>query len=99
MVLRAPSPSSVVWPGHFLELDLPDRIPPDSILAIEPRRDCSKSTGDRPPLSIVEAVARKIRIPNETHQPKRIPDMTIFVRSYLPTPQILVQTTPQFPDP
>ena len=73
MVLRAPSPTSVVWPGHFLELDLPDRIPPDSILAIEPRRDCSKSTGDWPPPSIVEAVARKICIPNETHQPKRIP--------------------------
>lgn len=73
IVLRAPSPSSVVWPGQYLELDLPDHIDPDSFLAIEPRRDCSKSTSEWPPPAIIEAVARKIRIPNETSQPQHIP--------------------------
>ena len=34
VVLRAPSPSSVVWPGQYLELDLPDYVDSDSVLAI-----------------------------------------------------------------
>ena len=89
VVLRAPSPSSVVWPGQYLELDLPDYVDSDSVLAIEPRRDCSKSTSDWPPPGIIEAVARKIRIPNETSQPKHIPrhdHLCQAVPTYIPKP-------------
>ncbi len=90
VVLRAPSPSSVVWPGQYLELDLPDYVDSGSVLAIEPRRDCSKSTSDWPPPGIIEAVvARIIRIPNETSQPKHIPrhdHLCQAVPTYIPKP-------------
>ena len=36
-VLRAPTPSKTVWPGEFLEVQLPDDAPPDSEYATEPR--------------------------------------------------------------
>ena len=36
-VLRAPTPSKTVWPGEFLEVQLPDDAPPDSEYALEPR--------------------------------------------------------------
>ncbi len=36
-VLRAPPASTVVWPGDYLELELPAQIEPDATLAIEPR--------------------------------------------------------------
>ena len=89
IVLRAPSPSSVVWPGQYLELDLPECVDSDSLLAIEPRRDCSKTNSDWPPPSIIEAVAGKIRIPNETSQPKHIPrhdHLCQAVPTYVPEP-------------
>ena len=72
IVLRAPAPSSVVWSGQYLELDLSEYVDPDSLLTIEPRRDCSKSPSDWPAACIIEAVARKIRTANETLQPKHI---------------------------
>ena len=33
-VLRAPTPSKTVWPGEFLEIQLPDDAPPDSEYAL-----------------------------------------------------------------
>ena len=36
-VLRAPTPSKTLWPGEFLEVQLPDDTPPDSEYALEPR--------------------------------------------------------------
>ncbi|CAB4014756.1 Hypothetical predicted protein [Paramuricea clavata] len=71
-VLRAPSYSTVIWPGQYLELDLPDHVDPNSILALVPRKDCSRSDCEWPSPHIVQAVARKIRIPNQTRR-KRIP--------------------------
>ena len=38
-VLRAPIPSKTVWPGEFLEVQLPDDAPPDSEYALEPHTD------------------------------------------------------------
>ena len=102
VVLRAPSPSSVVWPGQYLELDLPDYVDSDSVLAIEPRRDCSKSTSDWPPPGIIEAVARKIRIPNETSQPKHIPrhdHLCQAVPTYIPKPAKDNCEPPSWPPP
>ena len=34
IVLRAPTPSKTVWPGEFLEVQLPDDAPPDSEYAL-----------------------------------------------------------------
>ncbi len=37
--LRSPSTSTTVWPGSFLELEVPTNFPSDTQLAIEPRTD------------------------------------------------------------
>ena len=42
------------------------QIHPDSILALEPRPDCARSTRNWPHSSIVEAVACHVRILNDT---------------------------------
>ncbi len=96
VVIRTPSPSSVVWPGQYLELDLPDYVDSDSVLAIEPRRDLvskrSKSSSGWPPPGIIEAVARKIRIPNETSKPKHIPRHDLLCQA-VPTQCLLYVNT------
>ena len=38
-VLHAPTPSKTLWPGEFLEVQLPDDAPPDSEYGLEPRTD------------------------------------------------------------
>ena len=68
-VFRAPSSSTVIWPGRYLELDLPDHIDPDSILALEPRKDCSRSDCEWLSPHIIQAVARKIRISQSDPSP------------------------------
>ena len=83
------TPSSIVWPGQYLDLDLPECLDSDSFLAIKPRRDCSKTTSDWPAPGIIEAVKRKICIPNETSQPKHIPrhdHLCQAVPTYVPEP-------------
>ena len=40
-VLRAPTPSKTVWPGEFLELQLPDDATSDFDYVLEPRTDIS----------------------------------------------------------
>ena len=39
IVLRAPPTSTTIWPGEFVELSLPDSVPPDWNYALEPRCD------------------------------------------------------------
>ena len=88
-VLRAPSSSTVIWPGQYLELDLPGHVDPDYILALEPRKDCSRPDCEWPSPHIVQAVARKIRIPNQTPHPKRIPrhdHLCQVLPTYIPYP-------------
>ena len=80
----------------------PQRLESEPILAIEPRRDCSKSTSDWPPPGIIEAVARKIRIPNETSQPKHIPrhdHLCQAVPTYIPKPVKDNCKAPSWPPP
>ncbi|CAB4022389.1 Hypothetical predicted protein [Paramuricea clavata] len=36
VVLRAPSTSTTIWPGEFIEIAVPDGIP-DNVYALEPR--------------------------------------------------------------
>jgi hypothetical protein len=37
--LRAPATNTTIWPGGFLEVDIPIDFPPDTQLAVEPRVD------------------------------------------------------------
>ena len=63
------SPKTTVWPGEFLEM----QIPPDichADVAIEPRTDNLQLNCDWPPPSIVTPVAGRIRIPNLTATPR-----------------------------
>ena len=68
-VLRAPTPSKTVWPGEFLELQLPDDAPPDSEYALEPRTDAPSLRNLKPSQlwpqpGVVSSVVQAIRMPN-----------------------------------
>ena len=73
-ILRAPPHSSVVWPGEFLEVNLPSDIDLDSTLAIEPRIGSVKPqmTTSWPEPFIVEAVGGKVRLVNSSIEPQFI---------------------------
>ncbi len=73
-LLRAPSTSTTVWPGSFLELDVPPDFPSDAQLAIEPRTDSAscrsvKSTHTWPQPAILNSVAGKLRLVNSSAEP------------------------------
>ncbi|VDI80344.1 Hypothetical predicted protein [Mytilus galloprovincialis] len=57
-LIRAPSASSVVWPGCYGEYDIPSEIESDCILAIEPHTDASR-TKDWPSPKIVRPAQAK----------------------------------------
>ena len=73
-VIYAPSISSTVWPGEYIEVNLPDdMIGIEDDFAIEPRLSVNKTDRDHtmwPTPDIVTSVAGKIRIPNLTDQPQ-----------------------------
>ena len=89
-VLRAPPISTVVWPGDYLEVDLPPDIQPDATLAIEPRPDYSKRRRDWPTPHIVQAVAGQVRILNATNKPQQVARNEHFC-------QVLHTQTPETP--
>ena len=65
----------MVLPRKYLELDLPPNIDPDCTLAIEARTDvrstkCSKVSQLWP--QIVEAVASRVRLVNDTAEPRTV---------------------------
>ena len=68
-VLRAPTPSKTVWPGEFLEVQLPEDDHPDSEFSLEPRTDAPNLRNLKPSqlwlqLSVVSSVVQAIGIPN-----------------------------------
>ncbi|KAL9978907.1 hypothetical protein ACROYT_G016491 [Oculina patagonica] len=74
IVLRSPSSSTTIWPGEFIEVDLPSDAPRDSVYALEPRTDAPsarKLTASQlwPSPAIISSVAGKIRIPNLSPEP------------------------------
>ena len=77
-VLRSLSPTTVIWPGDYLEIDVPTELGPDSTIAIEPRFEnvSLKRTSDvktswlQPQL--IEAVGGKVRLTNTTMEPHTI---------------------------
>ena len=74
-VLRAPSKTTTVWSGEYIELDLPlDCLDSNSMLALEPRsdshtRDTHHGNFRWPPPTLVHSVAGRVRIPNLTDEP------------------------------
>ena len=76
-MLRSSAPTTVVLPGEYLELDLPPNIDPDCTLAIEARTDapsnkCSKVSQLWPQPQIVEVVASRVRLVNNTAEPRTV---------------------------
>ena len=74
IVLRSPPTSTTVWPGEFLEVELPGDAPPDSVYALEPRTDAPsvrKLTASQlwPQPTMVSSGGGKIHIPNLTPEP------------------------------
>ena len=74
IVLRSPPSSTTIWPGEFLEVNLPSDAPRDSVYALEPETDVPStrqlSTSQMwPTPAIISSVAGKIRIPNLSPQP------------------------------
>ena len=76
-VLRAPTPSKTVWPRGFVEVRLPDDAPPDSEYALEPRTDSPSSRNLKPSQlwpqpGVISSVARAIRIPSLSTEPRTL---------------------------
>lgn len=68
-VLHAPSPSTTVWPGEFVELQLPTALD-DQTLAVEPRSSPHNEGWPKP--GIIEAVGNKIRLVNTLPRPLKL---------------------------
>lgn len=71
-VLRAPPVTTTVWPGSFLEVDIPTDMHPEDTVAIEPRTDRRGPSICEywPQPAIMEAVGGKVRIVNATKEPQ-----------------------------
>ena len=73
-VLKAPSSTTTVYPGEFVELDVPDDIP-NHTLAVEPRFDTPcmrsvKASNMWPKPNIISSIGGKVRIVNDSNEPK-----------------------------
>ena len=77
VVLRAPATSTTLWPGDYIEPELPQDLSPNSLHALEPRSDIpqvhlettSTTSELLPPPGIVSSEEGRIRIPNLSCQP------------------------------
>ena len=83
-VLRASPSSTVIWPGEYIDIQLPPQNHPDSILALAPHPDCTRSTRNWPHPNIVKAVAVHVRILNDTTEPQHLAHHEYFCQ-VLPT--------------
>ena len=73
-VLRAPTPSKTVWPGEFVEVQLPDDAPSDSEYALKPHTDAPSSCNLKPSQlwpqpCVISSAAWAISIPNLSTEP------------------------------
>ena len=77
VVLRAPANSTTLWPGDYIELELPQGLASDSLHALEPCSDIPQvhlvATSELwPPPGIISSVAKRIRIPNLSGEPIKL---------------------------
>lgn len=73
-VVRGPRERSVILPGQYLELKVPDECEVDSSWLLEPRfvnplNQETKFSRAWPPAQVVEAVDKSIHVKNETDEP------------------------------
>ena len=73
-LLWAPPTTNTIWPGPYLEIDLPMALPLDAPLAIKARVDSTccqsvKSVHAWPPPNILETVGGKLRLVNTSDEP------------------------------
>ena len=83
-ILRSEPSPTIVWPGAFLELNIPRELHPESSLAMEPRIDGNIPT-NWPTPNLVEAVGGKVRLINDTNEPQFIPKNKHLCQLYLTT--------------
>ena len=67
-ILRVSS-GTTIWPGEFIEVNIPPGLPGNTEMTLEPQCDTNKLSCDCPPLSIVSSSDGKIHIPNLTTGP------------------------------
>ena len=77
MVLLASATSTTLWPGDFIEIDIPNDLPSDTLDTLELRSDIaqvrlSTTSEPWPNPNIVKSDAGKICIPNLTSEPIRL---------------------------
>ena len=88
-VTRASSSTTVLWPGDYVELEVPPDLGEEHVLALQPRTDTpvpkyTKTTSIWPEPQILEAVGAKVRLVNSSQEPKLI-DRRKHLSQILPT--------------
>ncbi|XP_078384150.1 LOW QUALITY PROTEIN: uncharacterized protein LOC144666624 [Oculina patagonica] len=73
-MLRAPSTSTTIWPGDFIEIVLAEDSMSDAEYALEPRFDATNARMAKvadvwPPPFLIKSVAGRVRIPNLSDRP------------------------------
>ena len=94
--VRAPTQTTTVWPGDYLEVNLPASPSSEEVVAIEPR--CDMRVQDWPPPMFTEVVDGQIRLAkfNSLDQPiilRKNEDICQTLPTKQPTAQI-PETTP-----
>ena len=69
-IIRAPACTTTIWPGDFIELDVPGCTSQCEEVALEPRRESPKGSTNWPPPEVIPCLDGKIRIPNSTAEPQ-----------------------------
>ena len=90
--LCSPSSATVVWPGEYLELDIPPDMGDDRILALQPYTDTPISKYMKPAYiwpepQILEPVGSKIHLVNTSNEPKSISRLA-YLSQILPTTDV-----------
>ncbi|KAK3090592.1 hypothetical protein FSP39_012951 [Pinctada imbricata] len=67
-ILRAPSVT--IWPGDHIDIALPEHIPSEGTVALEPRIERTNLSCIWPKPEIVDVIAGKVRVVNNTDDPK-----------------------------
>lgn len=106
-LIRAPPSSQTIWPGDFLEVQLPDDAPPDCEYAIEPRSDSPSMKRLMPSQTwpqpcVVSSVARRLRIPNLSSEPRTLKRNEHFCQATLtfqPSEKAVKDQLPKPPTP
>lgn len=96
-IAQAPPQSVTLWPGDFIEVDLPeDMLGSDNTFSVEPHSLTDKSVMWPEPC-IVSDVSGKIRIPNTTASPlvlRRNEHLCQVRTTFVPEPTTCLKLTP-----